>query len=793
MTLFTKYKHPLPSGWTGCTYLTMTESQQPRTPSPVPDAKSFHKDGAEGIENSHMAQKPEDVDVASFMREHLTPRPAGKNHVVPHSQYRRDIQKIKSAKTEALLYAPACALLNKVSKRIYYTYTKAGNALDHADPVLFLDHHTGPPVAPGLHLRDKPDIVGVFGIKKSMAGFFNKKTISYTGVPYHCIITTGEFKPEENERAGQAVSYACQHATSRLDMPGVYALFANVEGYRIIWFDASGVVKSPFVDWDQLALLEGYIRSIYIPPNNHHLWDPTISSPVILPDAMGKGSKAHWTITYNGEEYNDCNPFFIPHAWGRRTTVFMYEGDDHDFAVIKDAYRDDARRFEEATLIKDIHSNGIFPGVVRLLDSGNVNAKDDSAIVTARPADLDNNVIHRTKKRLIMGSRGSKLYEAKSVKDILKAVYDVLEVHRALLKRRRFLHRDLSMHNVLIYPEHSKRTTEGKEFISDPPEFIDEILGESNDYDDRCRALLIDADNSASLKSELMANIATTEDIHKELALRTGTPRYIARSVASGRLLSGTRSTKDFKPMPSLKDEAKEMYVRAYGQDTYDSYEDTSERCHGGVASSWDPEDIPFIHRPDHDVESVFWLLSAVFILAKPLGKSDEPTPLFVQAWKRIQDHSIAATDYDDDRTALLDNDISRWKKVLHPDLASLAPLMFNLGDHVRPEYALLDPRPHPDHLHEAFRRLILEHIISMGDTDIALEPGISRRVASDSPAGQVRLPRPPTDLKRKADGEVPAEGHVRKSKRSRIPHPLSDGVLSAHLHDSAYVWYLED
>ncbi|CAL1717136.1 unnamed protein product [Somion occarium] len=740
----------------------MTESPQPCTPSPVSDAKFLHKHGAEGIENSHMARKPEDVDVATFMREHLTPRPAGEGYVVPDSQYKGDVEKISGAKVKAAIYAPVCALLNKISKRIYDTYIEAGLALDRANPVLFLDHHTGPPKAADLDMKNMPEIVGVFGTKKSMKNFCNEKTKSYMGVPYHRIITTGECKPEAEEGAGQAVSYICQHARARLDMPGTYALFANARGYRILWSDASEVVKSPFVDWTELGLLEGYIRSLYFPPKNHHLWDPTISSPVVLPDAMGSGSKVHWTITYNGSTYSDCNPFFLPLSRGRRTTVFMYEGGGgDDFAVIKDAYRDDAQRFDEATLINDIHGEGIFPGVVRVLESGDVNGEDGTAIVTARPADRDKKVVHRTKKRLIMGSRGSQFCDAKTVKDILKAAYDALEgpfpVHRALLKRRRFLHRDLSIYNVLIYPEHSKQSTEDKEFISDPPKFIDEILGQSNDCDDKCRALLIDADNSASLKSELMSDPALAKELREELAMRTGTPRYIARSAACGRVLGHVFAT-NFKAMPGLEDTAKDIYIRTYGNETYEEYEDAAGERHGGGASSRKAKDTPFIHRPDHDVESMFWLLVVVFLLAKPQGMPDDCTEELYGAWDYIERHTIGAPGRDDTRQPFFLYDADGWEAILHPGLSSLAPLMVKLGVQVFPEYALMDPAPPEDHLHEVFRRLILEHIVGMGDTDIDLEVGVAR---------ETKPPADGNDGKRKADDD-PDRGNRQNSKRSK-------------------------
>ena len=106
--------------------------------------------------------------------------------------------------------------------------------------------------------------------------------------------------------------------------------------------------------------------------------------------------------------------------------------DAEDFAVIKDSYRDVQRRFQEADLLRHIHSDDNlpdvvrnFPGVVRVLDSGPVRGHNDTLIATARPA--ASGVTRREKDRVVMGSGGSRLEDAKSVKDVLKAVFDGVE------------------------------------------------------------------------------------------------------------------------------------------------------------------------------------------------------------------------------------------------------------------------------------------------------------------------------------------------------------------------------
>lgn len=259
----------------------------------------------------------------------------------------------------------------------------------------------------------------------------------YYGVPIYEVISTVEIKPDTVIGDPQAIRYTKQLLEARPDMPGVYGLCANAEAYSIIWSDPSGPVSSSPIQWDNIKPLEAYVRSLYAPPTSkgHHLWDPTITSPTLRDSVEsdkteGKAQVTCWTIDYGDKTYEDCEQIHTGDCWGRRTTVFEHNDDSGNFAIIKDAYRDDSRRFEEAALLKHIHGEGIFPGVVRLMDSGEVEGDNGSPISTARPAGRSTGgekVTRRTKKRLIMGSRGKRLCAAKSVKDLLMTVYDGVE------------------------------------------------------------------------------------------------------------------------------------------------------------------------------------------------------------------------------------------------------------------------------------------------------------------------------------------------------------------------------
>lgn len=140
MALHKKYKHPLASGWIGCTRYTMTDRPQTPPPNPVPDVGPARAGAAsgnwhlpdspvkdrirltnrQGIENSTVAQDSDLAPEVIFLRDHLTSRPKGKLFTVRHSQYKKAVNQVVSVKgAESNLYNPVCTLLNKISKRIY--------------------------------------------------------------------------------------------------------------------------------------------------------------------------------------------------------------------------------------------------------------------------------------------------------------------------------------------------------------------------------------------------------------------------------------------------------------------------------------------------------------------------------------------------------------------------------------------------------------------------------------------------------------------------------------------------
>lgn len=266
------------------------------------------------------------------------------------------------------------------------------------------------------NVQNAPDLLAVEEGKCDYEHITGKDRGDYRGVHYNRVVSVIECKPKRGNGWAQASTYYWQLMEARPDMPGVYGLSAKPQGYQVLWSDACGTVISPITEWNKLDLLEGYVYSLYFPPKGHFLFDPTITSSTGDSDMK----QPMWTIkSPRGVEYSRCLKLFTGSSWGRRTSIWRQQG---QALVIKDSFREDVRRFEESKFLQDIHDSGIFPGVVRTLELPKLDPKS-TAIATALRVDR----VARKRTRLILGSYGEPLENARSVKDILMAVYDILE------------------------------------------------------------------------------------------------------------------------------------------------------------------------------------------------------------------------------------------------------------------------------------------------------------------------------------------------------------------------------
>ncbi|PIL28998.1 hypothetical protein GSI_09045 [Ganoderma sinense ZZ0214-1] len=221
----------------------------------------------------------------------------------------------------------------------------------------------------------------------------------------------------------------------------------------------------------------------------------------------------------------------------------------------------------------------------------------------------------------------------------------------------------------------------------------------------------------------------------------------IARSVCQGKVL--TDSMYRFIPrMPQLSEHARELYTGAHGTQRYEGHNDTDGMPHGAR-----PPDLfgriktvpELCHRPEHDVESIYWSMVSALLHVRPADENGEPEIRtdFAEAWQALLTHRIPKGNggYGDPRLLLLFREEADWLKLFIGNMKLLGPLLHDISQHIRPEYALCGEGLLPDHLHEAIQRLILQYLVD--HDDVPLHPDYLRPV----PQPQRRAVKPSSSL----------------------------------------------
>ena len=193
-----------------------------------------------------------------------------------------------------------------------------------------------------------------------------------------------------------------------------------------------------------------------------------------------------------------------------------------------------------------------------------------------------------------------------------------------------------------------------------------------------------------------------------------------------------------FYSMPTLDEDTKSCYLDAYGRAAYEHYRHDNgiDIIHGAKFTSSGRIQRGFVHRPDHDVESIFWVLLYVLIVAEPKDDSGNwDKTRNKEAYLLFEEHTIKKNSTDDIRSFILGWNQRKLVSALDPKFRSLGPILHEMRCQIRPEYAELDEEPPKDHLHEVMRRLLLGHILKMEDP-IALNPDVEVLEKRDAETG---------------------------------------------------------
>ncbi|KEP49489.1 putative kinase domain protein [Rhizoctonia solani 123E] len=281
-------------------------------------------------------------------------------------------------------------------------------------------------------------------------------------------------------------------------------------------------------------------------------------------------------------------------------------------------------------------------------------------------------------------------------------MYDACAVQRNLYRKSQILHRNISDESIMFAPDTNEYRECNRKGYAEV-KFANQVLSKDRSVGPEPRCWVIGLGNGADLKAERDRG-ALTE--------RTGTPKFIARSVSSGELLDkGLSSTDiDIPPMEGTLAE----YLR---------FMHTTEYQHGSRSSATQSE-VEFSHRLFHDAESTFWVIA--WTLARSVGEGSElkekPHAHFRRFYHIIYRHFPLPGDLDS-RLGIGASSGRYWESVMHADLAMLAPMSGKMFRYIRPEWAY-QPGLNPEHVHEALMRLLLTEIVKLSDNDTRIVIG---------------------------------------------------------------------
>ncbi|KEP53910.1 putative other/FunK1 kinase [Rhizoctonia solani 123E] len=296
---------------------------------------------------------------------------------------------------------------------------------------------------------------------------------------------------------------------------------------------------------------------------------------------------------------------------------------------------------------------------------------------------------------------GQPLEGVHSLRKFLCVMYDACAVQRNLYRKCKILHRDISDKNIMFAPNteaYRERNRSGYGQVK----FVNQVLARGGNADPVPACLMIDLGNGADLETK-RGKGALTE--------RTGTPKFIARSVSSGKLLNEDIFSSARVKMPLM-------------EGVLTDYHRSMDATEYQVDSPGSNTQSEFAHRLFHDAESTFWVIAWTLARSIQAGSEQEKEPhiIFSQFFHTMSSH-YPIPGGDDSRHTFTYGEKEDWESVLHPDLAVLAPMLASMFRYIRPEWAYR-PELNAEHVHEALMRLLLIEIINIkngSDIDIHL------------------------------------------------------------------------
>ncbi|KAF8587755.1 hypothetical protein K439DRAFT_1544714 [Ramaria rubella] len=669
---------------------------------------------------------------------------------------------IKAASMEEDMHCPVANLLNQLSIVAYKILRRERGSDSPLEALVFAATQNKTLTHDIFNAKLEPDLVAHLSTPESLQSSL-ASTEAHTPdllPPWPRLESIIEIKQRGSGTDSQIKKYCNTILRYRPDKSLALGLSLDQVGYTLYAVDACIAKGSMKYSWDSEGTLERLFQFVY---SNYLCRDHDTTLAVSSTD---NNNYTRWQVSH-GHTIYDMAPLVARRGASRRTwlTIGWILGAEHTVTrIIKDMWRDDNWPCDEGSFLEKIHKDGPVPGVVRLAAHGPVN----NLVVGTSPDT-------RSKRRLIMASTGQRLSTCRSVLHFLKVMYDAIEesyaAHQHMVDQK-VLHRDLSWYNILCYPAHHI----GGKPVARP--CIAELLSEDNP--ESC-CLITDFDNAADIEDE--SSVA-------DLTQTKGTSMFIAVDMSGGlaaheRIAPHAINEATF----CLEGDTRESYINSYGTDTYDTFNEFIHSLATGNIPEIEPSG-PVIHKPFHDVESVYWNIVWFLTRAWPENSDAETSrsPAYKEATGTMLAHQISEDEAG--RIKLRQASAAEWASILHSQCSDLATMLSDMGSYMSVKW-LRYPTTPTYHAHEALKRLLLKEIVRMTAEGTSIPVQGPRPLAATTPSTGSKLTAVVTSLVPSLGMLPSASAHAvgeKSQSRSRTPSPRPFRQLSKRKNQQSRV-----
>ncbi|KAH7103277.1 hypothetical protein BKA62DRAFT_828832 [Auriculariales sp. MPI-PUGE-AT-0066] len=481
-------------------------------------------------------------------------------------------------------------------------------------------------------------------------------TLTTPETAWQKLVSTGEYESEDSLQHGQQqmLHHLLEHLRYNPELREGFAILRLKSGSLRF---ASANACSIFVTRNQPAesadALIAYVVLVYEALHHRNTSVELVEPPTpTTPPILGIGSATRGLITSST----------------RQSLVTGLAAQPLEGSIPTDY--DDSYRSEQFFYTAAHAKDGGLPGLARV-----TAAWTDDTPVPDNPYDPTESGTERHLEVTILSCVGKDITFCKNVRQSLSVMHDTIDVSRRLALKH-MMHGDFSAGNVLCDPMYE----DGKQPTSPTcAEAVTDTLSPSP------QCLVVDLDHAKVVQS------GSTDPANFEV---TGTPLYMSSELRLGadrRMFWSKRAIPTLQKLippipPKLSGRFEQMFPE---YKTFDALQAALQCVLDQTAELFGEEDdlvirdVPLIHAPRHDLESIFWVFSIFFAGALPKGAENKPKDArkgyMFAIYADSLDIFMSGMQMKYGREGWFDC-ISSVEAVLHPQLEALAPLLHKIA-----------------------------------------------------------------------------------------------------------------